>query len=39
MKRINRWKALALATIIPLLITLQPVITYACEGSGSHCGG
>jgi hypothetical protein len=37
MKRINNWKTIVFAVIVPLLITLQPAITYAC--SGSHCGG
>lgn len=37
MKRINKWKAIVLATIVPLLITLQSAVTYAC--TGSHCGG
>lgn len=37
MKRINRWKTLVLALIVPLLITWQPVITYACD-AGSHTG-
>lgn len=38
MKRINRWKTLALAIIVPLLVTLHPVITHACNPVGSHGG-
>ena len=38
MNRIKNLKTLAFATIIPLLIALQPTITYACS-AGSHCGG
>jgi hypothetical protein len=38
MKRINNWKTIAFATIVPLLIALQPTITYACTTT-SHCGG
>jgi hypothetical protein len=38
MKRINNWKTIAFVSIVPLLIALQPAITYACE-AGSHCGG
>ncbi len=37
MKRINNWKTIALATVLPLLIALQPAITYACD-AGSHTG-
>lgn len=39
MKRINNWKTIIFATILPLLIALQPTITYACEASAGHCGG
>ena len=38
MKRIRNWKTLAFVTILPLLITLQPAITYACSGAGTHGG-
>lgn len=39
MKRINNWKTIVLAAVVPLLITWQPVITYACSGTSGHCGG
>lgn len=38
MNRIRTWIALALAAALPALVALQPVITYACGGSGSHGG-
>ena len=39
MKRINYWKAIVFAAIVPLLITLQPAVTYACNvGAGTHGG-
>lgn len=39
MKRIiSNWKTIVFATVTPLLIALQPAITYACA-TGSHCGG
>ena len=37
MNRIRNWKTLAFVTILPLLITLQPAITYACS-AGTHTG-
>ncbi len=38
MNRIKNWKTLAFASIVPLLLALQPAITYACDAAG-HCGG
>ncbi|MCA9931656.1 MAG: hypothetical protein KC419_24405, partial [Anaerolineales bacterium] len=38
MKRINNWKTIAFAAIVPLLIAWQPAITYACTTCGSHGG-
>ncbi len=37
MKRINNWKTIVFAAIVPLLIALQPAITFACD-AGSHTG-
>ncbi len=39
MNWIKRWKAVALIIFVPLLVSLQPVISYACQTTGSHCGG
>ena len=39
MKRIKNWKTIAFAAVVPLLIALQPAITYACDTATSHCGG
>ena len=36
---LNHWKVVAIVTVASLLITLQPVITYACNTAGDHCGG
>lgn len=38
MELIRRWKLIVLAAIVPALIALQPVITHACSGAGSHGG-
>ena len=38
MKRIKSLKSIVFVTLVPLLIALQPAITYACEAN-SHCGG
>lgn len=38
MKRISNWKAIVLTAVVPLIIALQPTVTYACEVTG-HCGG
>ena len=40
MKRFAHWKSLALATLVSLLIALQPVITFAasCDVAGAHGG-
>lgn len=38
MKQFKNWKSLVFAGILPLLIALQPAVTYACD-VGSHCGG
>jgi hypothetical protein len=39
MKQFKNWKAIVVASIVPLLIALQPAITYACNvGSGAHGG-
>ncbi len=37
MKQFKSWKTAALAALLPLLIALQPAITYAC-GAGGHTG-
>lgn len=37
MKQFKSWKTATLATLLPLLIALQPAITYACNG-GAHTG-
>jgi len=37
MKRIRNWKTIVFAAIVPLLIALQPAITFACD-AGSHTG-
>lgn len=37
MKRFTNWKIIAIAAIFTLLVTLQPVVAYACSG-GSHGG-
>ena len=37
MKRINNWKTVVFAAIVPLLIASHPVIAFACD-AGSHTG-
>ncbi len=39
MKRIKKLKSIVFVTILPLLIALQPAITYACDAASGHCGG
>lgn len=39
MKKINNWKTLAFATIVPLLLAANPIVTFACDATVSHCGG
>ena len=40
MKQFKHWKSILLAALLPLLVALQPAITYACSaGVGGHCGG
>ncbi len=37
MKQFKNWKAIVVASIVPLLIALQPAVTYACS-VGTHTG-
>jgi hypothetical protein len=37
MKRFKNWKSIALATLLPLFVAMQPAISYACE-VGTHSG-
>lgn len=39
MERIRRWKLIVLAAVVPTVIALQPIITFASDCTGSHCGG
>ncbi len=38
MKRFKNWKTVALASLLPLLVALQPTLIYACEAATSHGG-
>ena len=38
MKRLQNWKSIAVATILTLLVSMQPAISYACTTT-THCGG
>ncbi len=38
MKQLNRWKALVLAALLPLLIAAQPALAAVCDVAGSHSG-
>jgi len=39
MKQFKNWKAIVFASLVPLLIALQPAVTYACSvGAGTHGG-
>jgi hypothetical protein len=39
MKQLKNWKSVVVAIALPLLVALQPAVTYACNvGSGSHGG-
>lgn len=37
MARIRSWKTIALASVLPMLIALQPFVTHACSGSHGGC--
>ncbi len=39
MKLFKHWKAIALTALLPLLVALQPAVTYACTiGAETHAG-
>lgn len=38
MNKMRKWIIAAVAVMLPLLITLQPIVTHACPGVGSHGG-
>ena len=39
MHRIHRQIAIVLSAAAALLFALHPIVSYACTGAGSHCGG